>query len=158
MLDWAQRSQDTVINNFCKPWLSVCWKCTSFRCSKNCEGEGPLVPPFKTHLNHTSLFQEPHKSCVTLLVSRLTTSAVATSALRWRCALTPSPVGQCGSTKISPLFPEGKDTHTLRQGPCDIRDHISTVTKSLVLHDTVISHDKIALKWQCHVKWHSSWQ
>ena len=33
-----------------------------------------------------------------------------------------------------------------------VRVHFSTVTK------TIISPDKITLKWQCQVKWHSSWQ
>ena len=39
-----------------------------------------------------------------------------------------------------------------------VRVHFSNVAKSVISPDTVISHDKITLKWQCQVKLHSSWQ
>ena len=37
-------SQDTVKNNYSKPWMCICWKSPSFCCSKN--WEGPFPPPF----------------------------------------------------------------------------------------------------------------
>ena len=47
VLHSGQRSQDTVRNIWSKPGLCVCWKHTSFRCSKTWEIPGPLLwPPY----------------------------------------------------------------------------------------------------------------
>ena len=87
----------------------------------------------------------------------------------WRCPVTQRLAQHTWCPCISAVS-EAKNWSRMRvpwRGPCQLKTPIkglrikvyfSTVTKSVISRDTVISNDKITLKWQCHVKWHSSWQ